>query len=280
MDAEELRTEQLQRWERAATGWGRRAKRMREATGAVSDWMLEQLELEPGQTVLELAAGPGDTGFLAAARISPGRLISSDASEAMVELARKRAQEQGIENVEFKQLQLEWVDLPAASVDAVLCRWGIMLVVDPAAAASEMRRVLRPGGRLALAAWDAAEQNPWATIPNRALVDLGHADPPGPDEPGPFALGSSHKLRDLLESAGFLEVVVEAVVVDREFEDPDEFVAETRDLSMMFAAAWERMAPPERSKLVDTIASGLARYRSDDGSLVVPGRTLVAAASA
>jgi SAM-dependent methyltransferase len=280
MDAEELRSEQFERWERAANGWGRRATRMRESTLAVSQWMIEHLELEPGQTLLELAAGPGDTGFLAAARIAPGKLISSDASKAMTELARERAGEQGIENVEFKQLQLEWIDLPAGSVDAVLCRWGLMLVVDPAAAAREMRRVVRPGGRVALAVWDAAERNPWATIPNRALVDLGRAEPPKPGEPGPFALGSPGKLRDLLESAGFLEVTVEAVEVDRSFDDADEFLAETRDLSMMFAGAWEGLSASERSKLVETIASSLDPYRAAEGSLVVPGRSLVAAASA
>jgi SAM-dependent methyltransferase len=280
MDAEDLRSEQFERWERAANGWGRRATRMRESTLAVSQWMIEHLELEPGQTLLELAAGPGDTGFLAAARIAPGKLISSDASKAMTELARERAGEQGIENVEFKQLQLEWIDLPAGSVDAVLCRWGLMLVVDPAAAAREMRRVVRPGGRVALAVWDAAERNPWATIPNRALVDLGRAEPPKPGEPGPFALGSPGKLRDLLESAGFLEVTVEAVEVDRSFDDADEFLAETRDLSMMFAGAWEGLSASERSKLVETIASSLDPYRAAEGSLVVPGRSLVAAASA
>jgi len=253
---------------------------LRESSMAVSEWMIAHLALEPGQTVLELAAGPGDTGFLAAARIAPGKLISSDASNAMVELARRRAREQGIENVEFKQLQLDWIDLLAASVDAVLCRWGVMLVVDPAAAASEMRRVLRPGGRVALAVWDQAERNPWATIPNRALVELGFVDPPDPDEPGPFALGSPEKLQDLLESAGFLEVVVDAVDVGREFENPDEFIAETRDLSMVFATNWERLAPPERSNLADAIASSLARYRSEKGSLRLPGKSLVAAASA
>ncbi len=87
--------------------------------------MIEHAGLQPGQTVLELAAGPGDTGFLAAPLIAPGgTLISSDASAGMLDVARERAQEQGIENVEFKQLQLEWIDMTAASVDVILCRWG------------------------------------------------------------------------------------------------------------------------------------------------------------
>ena len=85
-------------------------------------------QLGPGQRVLELAAGPGDTGFMAARLIEPGgTLICSDAVAGMLDVARERAEEQGIDNVEFKQLQLEWIDLPTASVDVVLCRWGVML---------------------------------------------------------------------------------------------------------------------------------------------------------
>ncbi len=86
----------------------------------------------------------------------------------MLEGARARALELGLSNIEFKVLNAEWIDLPLASVDAVLCRWGYMLMADPAAALAETRRVLRPGGRVALAVWDALEANPWALLPARS----------------------------------------------------------------------------------------------------------------
>ena len=148
--------------------------------------MVDALRLQPGQRVLELAAGPGDTGFLAAELIAPGRdadLQRRRRGDARRSRASAR-RAQRIDNVEFRQLELEWIDLPTASVDAVLCRWGIMLIVDPDAAAREIRRVLRPGGRAALAVWDDAERNPWATIPTPALIELGHAEPPDPAAPG------------------------------------------------------------------------------------------------
>ncbi len=280
MDPDELRAEQQERWQRAAAGWGRRADQLWAMSLPVSEWMVDHLELQPGQTVLELAAGPGDTGFLAAARIKPGKLISSDVSEAMSELARKRAREQGMDNIEFKQLALEWIDLPAASVDAVLCRWGIMLVVDPAAAATEIRRVVRPGGRAAVAVWDTPERNPWATVPNRAMVQLGHAEPPDPSQPGMFSLDSPPKLRDLFGSAGFLDVVIDHVDVDHNFENVDQYLAETLDCSRMFADAWGRLSDGERGELTATIQSAAEPYRTDDGSLNLPGRTLVAVATA
>src|SRR5947209_16366175 len=127
---EAARAEMLARWERAAGGWGRRADRVLELGLPVSNWMIERLGLQPGQRVLELAAGVGDTGFLAAELIRPGgSLLCSDAAEAMLALARERARELRVENVEFLRLGLEWIDLPTASVDAILRRWAVMLSV-------------------------------------------------------------------------------------------------------------------------------------------------------
>src|SRR5205807_4379208 len=101
--------------------------------------------LQPGQRVLELAAGPGDTGFMASELVSPaGTLISTDAVEPMLDVARERARAMGVSNVEFRRLDLQWIDLETASVDAVICRWGLMFASDPAAALQEIRRVLRP----------------------------------------------------------------------------------------------------------------------------------------
>jgi SAM-dependent methyltransferase len=280
-DPDLLRAESLDRWERAAGGWGRRADGVRAHGMAVSIWMIEQLALQPGQRVLELAAGPGDTGFLAAELIHPGgTLVCSDGTEAMLEVARVRAAAAGIDNVEFARLELEWIDLPTASVDAVLCRWGIMLIVDPEAAAQEIRRVLSSGGRAALAVWDSAESNPWATIPGRALVTLGHAEPPDPNVPGMFALAAPGRLRQLLESAGFLDVLVETVELDRPYASVDAFVAETLDLSGVFSGALDGLSETERDAVVTEIASLAAPFTAADGSLALPGASLVAAAGA
>jgi SAM-dependent methyltransferase len=243
--------------------------------------MIEHLALQPGQQVLELAAGPGDTGFLAAELIRPGgTLISSDAAEAMLDLARARARESGVGNAEFKQLELEWIDLPTASVDAVLCRWALMLTLDPAAALHETRRVLRPGGRIALAVWDSAEHNPWATIPTRPLVELGHIPRPDPDQPGMFALAAAGQLEALLESAGFTDVIVESVELGRAYESVDAFLEETLDLSRMFGDTMASLSEEERREVRAKIESLAEPYAEADGALSLPGRSLVAAANA
>jgi len=280
-DPDAVRSEILARWERAAPGWGRRAERWRAFAMPASAWMIEHLELQPGQRVLELAAGPGDTGFMAAELVSPGgALITSDASDAMLEVARERARELGVENVEFKRLELEWIDMPTASVDAVLCRWGVMLTVDPAAAIQEMRRILRPGGRLALAVWALPEHNQWATIPDRAMVELGHAPVPDPAAPGMFSLSAPDVLQELLEAAGFVDVVVEPLELPHASMTVDEQVEEKLDLSRVFADIYDGLSHDERAAVKAKIRELAEPFVSSDGLITLPARALVAAAEA
>ncbi len=281
LDPDALRAQILERWERAAPGWGKHAERMRQFGMPVSAWMIDQAHLHPGQRVLELAAGPGDTGFLAAELIQPGgTLLSTDATEAMLEVARGRAAEMGIENVEFKRIELEWIDLDTASVDVVLCKWGLMFSLDPEAALREARRVLRPGGRIALAAWDEPAVNPWATIPNGALVELGHMEPPDPDAPGMFVLSAPGRLQDLLEAAGFVDVLVESVQPSRSFAGVAEYLAEFHDTSSLFREMFDALSDQERAAVAERVAELARPYIEPDGSLSPPGSSLVAAADA
>ncbi len=243
--------------------------------------MIERLELVPGQRVVDLAAGPGDTGFMAAEIIAPtGELICSDASEAMLDVARARALELGVMNVDFKLLELEWIDLPTADVDAALCRWGLMFCVDPVAAMREVRRVLRPGGRLTLAVWDDPSLNPWATIPSRALISLGHAEPPNPDAPGMFSLASWEKLEEMLADAGFVEVLIDTVELPRSSDSVAAFVAETLDLSRPFSDTYEALEQSDREAVLREIEDLLEPFVSHDGTLRLPARSIVALAHA
>jgi SAM-dependent methyltransferase len=280
-DIEERRDLLLDGWDEAAKGWGRQADRTQSVALPVSEWMIAKTLPAPGERVLELAAGPGDTGFMAAHMIEPGgTLICSDAVSGMLDVARERAEEQGIANVEFKRLQLEWIDLPTASVDVVLCRWAVMLIFDPAAALRECRRVLKPGGRLALAVWDPPEANPWAVIIQRTLVELGHVEPAPEGGPGMFALAAPGKLIELLEDAAFFDVETWSVPIVRRYTSVLDWLGETRDLSRQFSAVWGRLSDEERQRLRDAVAAAAAEYIDETGAVVLPGSSLAASASA
>jgi ubiquinone/menaquinone biosynthesis C-methylase UbiE len=115
--------------EAIAPGWYRRRAQFETAMTPLRDWMVRALAVREGATVLELAAGAGDTGFTAAAHA--GRLICTDFSPAMLDVARRRAEELDIRNADFRVMDAEHLDLDTASVDGVLCRFGYMLIADP-----------------------------------------------------------------------------------------------------------------------------------------------------
>ena len=275
------RESSLERWSRAARGWGEHRSVFQAGARPVSGWLVDAIEPQPGHRVLELAAGPGDTGLLAAELVAPGGLlISTDAVPEMVELARARAAELGIGNADFRTMDAEWIDLPAASVDAVIARWGYMLLADPGAALSETRRVLRPGGRVALSAWTAPSENPWASVPQEELSKLGAMAPPTPEEPHMFAFADPERIHVLLDDAGFNDVVVEQLDLAWRYEDLDAWWDVQLDISTGLAKGVVSLTPAQRDDLRDAIDARLAAYVQKDGSALLPGRTHVAAASA
>ena len=158
---------------------------------------------QPGERVLELACGPGSVGLAAAGRVAPGgEVVLSDVAAEMTSIAAARAEALGLSNVSTRELDLESIEQPDSSYDVVLCREGLMLVPDPASAAREIRRVLRPGGRVAIAVWGLRERNPWLGVVFDAVSAQTGKPVPPPGISGPFSLDDPHKLADLLSSAG------------------------------------------------------------------------------
>jgi SAM-dependent methyltransferase len=224
MDLDEYRKRSYKTWETMAPGWLRERDFMWDASRPVGEWLVAKLDPQPGQAILELAAGVGDTGFAAARELGDeGKLISTDFSPKMVEAARERAKELGISNSEHRVMDAEKMDLPDDSVDGVLCRWGYMAMADPDAAMRETRRVLRESGRLCFSVWSNAEKNPWAALPGGTLVQRGHLPAPEPGDPGIFSLADPDRLRSLVTDAGFAEPEIEVLSIEWRFDSTEEF---------------------------------------------------------
>jgi SAM-dependent methyltransferase len=274
VDQDEQRSIRLENWAAMAAGWERaRAERERLAQ-PVTDWLVRALAPQPGEEVLELAAGQGDVGFAVARLLGDsGRLISSDFSAAMLEIARRRGEELGLTNVEFRELDAEDIDLDDNSVDGVVCRWGYMLMPHPGVALAETRRVLRPGGRLAFAVWATGDRNPWITIAGRMLVAHGHMPPPAPDEPGMFVLGNESELRSLVEAAGFAVTETADVPVTNDYRDVDEYVRRSSELGGMFSRAWTAATDDERAAMTEELRDAFQPF-AVDGGYELPGVAL------
>ncbi len=222
--------------------------------------------------MLELAAGPGDTGFIAAERLGPnGLLLSTDVAPEMVAAARRRADELGVENAEFRVEDASALDLADASVDGVLCRFGVMLVPDPGQALAEIARVLRPNGRAVLAVWASSDDNDWMTAAGRSALELGLGERPDPSAPGPFRLADSDELRRLVTEAGLRVEALEDVPMLWHASSLEEWWQAVQDLSRMLSTLLERSAPDERNAIRAGAERRLERYVAADGSLEVPG---------
>lgn len=271
--------ESRDRWVRAAEGWEARASQLARDTLPVSTRMIDRIQPQPGHTILDLAAGLGDTGYLAAELIQPGgTLITSDFAPEMLTAAQKRAPAHA--DVRFKQIDLSVpIDVPAASVDGVLCRWGFMLLDDPEFALRETRRILKRDATVALAAWAGPDDNLWSALPVRILQQRGilEPDPPGP---GQFTWADPNLIEDTMATAGFLEPELEAVDFAMRYADVDDWWVAQTQMSTRTGDADRQLDFATRSDVLAELEDAAKPFTQPDDSLIIPARTWVAAATA
>lgn len=272
-DVDQIRADQRDRWEAAAAQWDDGIDLFYEASEPVSQWLLDHVDVQPGDSVLELAAGRGDLSLACAER--GASVVCTDGAEAMVAVAERRAKAAGLE-MECRQMELEWLDVPTASVDVIVCRFGYMLCVDPEAALRETRRALRPGGRLALAVWAPADQNPWLSAAPVEAIKAGHMERPDPLVPGPFRLGAPGQLEEVLASAGFVVGEVEAVPIALVQPSLDAFWDGMLGLSDSLQTIVRGLSPAEHYAFRDAVEVHWAPHVRPDGNVAVPGTALCA----
>jgi SAM-dependent methyltransferase len=274
IDLDAYRKQSRETWGQMATGWADRRDWLMAITGPVNDWLTDKADAQPGETVLEIAAGTGDLGFRVAEHVGEeGRVISTDFAPEMVDVARANGQALGLTNVEYRLMDAESMDLDDDSVDGVVCRFGYMLMADPAAALKETRRVLRAGGTLAFAVWSGADRNPWAAVPAMTLVQLGHVPPPEPGMPGIFALGDPVRIRELVRGAGFGEPDLEEITVDWRYADSDDLWDTLTRITGVVALTINALSDDERQATRTAISENVAQFRDSAGSYTIPGST-------
>jgi SAM-dependent methyltransferase len=275
---DDLRAHLHDMWASVAGAWGQHAAYVDARGAPVSERMLELTTPQPGDRVLELACGLGGPGLVAAGRVAPGgEVVLSDLVPEMTAIAAARVEALGLANVSTRELDLEHIEQPDASYDVVLCREGLMLVADPARAAREIRRVLRPGGRVAVAVWGPRERNPWLAVVFDAVgAQLGAPVPP-PGVPGPFSLDDSDRLAGLLAGAGLSDVVVSELSVPLHAASFEEWWERALALAGPLAQRLASLPEDAARAIRERARQAISVYEAPTG-LEIPGVALLAAA--
>lgn len=268
---------QYEQWNQSATGWKKHDERLRETSQIVTEQMLKLAAVWPGQAVLDIASGTGEPGLPAARLVGPmGRVVLTDMSEAMIEVAEEKARAQGLTNVEFKVVDGEVLEVGENNFDVALCRWGIMFMPDPVKCMAQAYRALKPGGRLSVAVWGTPERNPFFTIPLRTLAQHVEVPAPPPGAPGLFSLADPERLRSVLEKAGSRDVTV----TDLEFPmgiaaDGHDYWNYIRELAAPIAALFAKV-PAEKQEHVSRQIAAAAEAGQKDGGVRLSGYALFA----
>lgn len=278
-DATEYKNAQREQWNKDGAAWRRWTPVLDSWYGEVTRQMLDLARIQPGQRILDIAAGAGEPAVSAAERVGPGGyVLATDISEGIVELALQVARERGLKQVETRAMDGEKLDLPDASFDAVLCRLGLMYMPHPVTALREWRRALKPGGRVAVGVFSTPDRNSWGAVPASIIRQRAQLQPPVPGQPGPFSLGSPGVLEDILIQAGFANSDIHAVPVPHRTTSAAEYVRVAREAFGGFNAMMANLPSTEQESVWNEVESSLRDFETP-GGFEAPGECLVAAAT-
>ncbi len=273
--AQQIRAQQLKHWDHVAGGWATWLEWTERHFSPVGEWFCQMAGWAPGRQALDVACGAGYPALLGASHVQPGgTMVAVDISRAMIAAASKRAADAGHQNIEFLQMDAEALRFEPASFDAVTNAYGLMFCPDPQRAVNEGCRVLKEGGRLALATWDEPSKSPFFSVITPVAAPVLSLVAPEPDAPGPFRLSSPTRLDAMLRAAGCSDVRVESRPATFEFASVAEYIRIFSDLAWKSRLA--ALSRDEFNRFQDAVEQA-AQPCWNDGRLRLTATSLCAA---
>ena len=253
-------------WQEAADAWHRWGPTLSAWLGPATERMLDLAGVSEGDHVLDVAAGAGEQTIATARRVGrTGRVLATDLAPRILERAAEEAKRQGFEQIAVRAMDGEALDLPDASFDVVISRVGLIYMPDRAKALAEMRRVLKPGGRVAAIVYSTPDRNGFFSVPVSIIRRAANLGPPTPGQPGPFCLGAPNQLAAAFADAGFSEIRAETVAAPLRLANAGECV---RFENESFGALHQMLSGLDeagRAAAWSEIASSLKQFEGPNG---------------
>lgn len=257
-------TDQARAWDGdAGMFWADHADRFDRSVSRYQQRLMNAAGITDDSAVLDIGCGAGQTSCDAARLAASGSVLGVDLSSQMLQVARQRADLEGISNVRFEQADAQVYPFAESSFDVAVSRSGAMFFGDPVAAFGNMTGALRPGGRLVLLVWQDLSRNEWVREISRAFSAGRDVPRPAPDAPGPLSLSDPDRVRRLLIGAGLsepsFEDLAEPMFFGSEPEDAFDFI--------VGLSGWmlEDLDSGARANALDALRSALAAHHTDEG---------------
>jgi len=255
-------------WDGVSSGWEKWWPVLEQGAQVISDALLEMIQAAPGQRIMDIATGIGEPAITAARRVgTQGRVIATDQAPQMLAIARRRAAELGLDNIDFLEMDGELVDCDHSDLDAVVCRWGLMFFPDPARAVNRFYRLLAPGGRCAVAVWSTPPRVPGISFAMGFVRNYLQLPPPATDLPNPFCLADTARLEELFKQAGFEDIRLQTHKVVFAADSADHYTRFTRDIAAPVVSLVEQLDIDEQQAVWDAMTSAVQRYATGDGRI-------------
>jgi len=271
---EEIREQQKASWDKFSPGWKKWDDLMMEFLRPVGDSLIEAIDPSGVDVVLDIAAGTGEPGLTIATMLDGGKVVITDLSAEMLEVARGNAERRGIRNIETVACDVCELPFEDNSFDAISCRFGFMFFPDMQLAAQEMFRVLKPGGRFATAVWNVPEKNYWVTAIMSAIQRNMELPAPPPGSPGMFRCAGDGVMTELFARVGFVDILQTEVLGTLNAGTVDRYWTMMTDVAAPIVSALSKADEQLQEKIRSEVFADV-HQRYPDGNIVITASSLV-----